>query len=724
MSHGRGPGRLFTTRDHRMTRTTKQLLKMLWGYLGKYYLLLLFSGLLILISTVGSIISPIIISEGIDTAIPINTSIVIPDIKLLGLFFYIFLILSLLIWLTNALNTYILAQVRANMLHDVRKDVFNRLVHADMSYHKKEQSGNVTSRVTSDTDELANGISIVTQASSQLLLTLGTFFILLVTNLIITGIALLSIPVAALLAKILGGLGRKIMYRVRRSYGEVSGQMAESLAGVSIAKSFNREGWSSNVLYELNQQTYKFFKQLGALFNFLFPAVSVISSVLVSLALIVGGWLTPSVLTFGSVYLGTILVQRFLQPILHISMFYPQLQSSLAAMDRIADVLEQKAIVTNKPNALPLKLTDSSVTFDNLTYEYIEGIPVLENVSFKVNGGEKIAIVGHTGAGKTTLAALISRFYDPTRGRILIDDQDLRDITLESLHSVIGIIPQEPYLFADTVIENIRYGNPEITNGEIFELCKLIGADDFIEVLPNGYETQLLESGKGLSSGQRQMITIARTMLADPKILVLDEATSRLDAYSESLVQLAQHALFKGRTTFVIAHRLTTIKDVDRIAVFEMGKLVELGTHKELLAQEGVYAELYRTYYAHQGIEDLTKVYMAPQEEPVFDTQTIPAHMQGMTSVHDNTSHDGIPGAMGSEHGSMDHKQMIKIIQKRGITPEEMHDLMKESEITPEKMQEMMQTGSMNPEEILAMFQEQGVTPEEKRKKMKGKGSK
>ncbi len=724
MSHGRGPGRMFATRDHRMTRTTKQLLKMLWGYLGKYSLLLLFSGLLILISTVGSIISPIIISEGIDTAIPINTGIVIPDIKLLGLFFYIFLILSLLIWLTNALNTYILAQVRANMLHDVRKDVFNRLVHADMSYHKKEQSGNVTSRVTSDTDELANGISIVTQVSSQLLLTLGTFFILLVTNLIITGIALLSIPIAALLAKVLGGLGRKIMYRVRRSYGEVSGQMAESLAGVSIAKSFNREGWSSDVLYELNQQTYKFFKQLGALFNFLFPAVSVISSLLVSLTLVVGGWLTPSVLTFGSVYLGTILVQRFLQPILHISMFYPQLQSSLAAMDRIADVLEQKAIVTNKTNALPLKLTDSSVTFDNLTYEYIEEIPVLENVSFKVNEGEKIAIVGHTGAGKTTLAALISRFYEPTRGRILIGDQDLRDVTLESLHSAIGMIPQEPYLFADTVIENIRYGNPEITDGEIFELCKLIGADDFIEVLPNGYETQLLESGKGLSSGQRQMITIARTMLANPKILVLDEATSRLDAYSESLVQLAQQALFKGRTTFVIAHRLTTIKDVDRIAVFEMGKLVELGTHQELLAQEGVYAELYRTYYAHQGIEDLTKVYMAPQEEPVFDTQIIPEHMQGMTSVHDNTSHDGIPSAMGSELGGMDHKQMIKIIQKRGITPEKMHVLMKESEITPEKMQEMMQTGSMNPEEILAMFQERGVTQDEKRKKMKGKGSK
>jgi ATP-binding cassette subfamily B protein len=683
---------------------------MLWGYLGKYSSLLLFSGSLILVYTVGSIVSPIIISEGIDAAIPINIGLAAPNIELLGLFFYIFLILSTLIWLTNALNTYILARVKANMLHDVRKDVFDRLVNADMSYHKKEQSGNVTSRVTSDTDELANGITIATQASSQLLLTFGTFFILLATNLVITGIALLSIPVAATLATILGGLGRKIMYRVRRSYGEVSGQMAESLAGVSIAKSFNREGWSSDVLYELNQTTYKFFKQLGALFNFLFPAVSVISSVLVSLTLVVGGWLTPSVLTFGSVYLGTILVQRFLQPILHISMYYPQLQSSLAAMDRVADVLEQKAIVKNIPDAQPLTLAESSVTFDNLTYEYVKGIPVLVNVSFKVNEGEKIAIVGHTGAGKTTLAALISRFYDPTGGRILIGDQDLRDVTLESLHSTIGMIPQEPYLFADTVIENIRYGNPEITDGEIFELCKLIGADDFIEALPNGYETQLLESGKGLSSGQRQMITIARTMLADPKILVLDEATSRLDAYSESLVQLAQQALFKGRTTFVIAHRLTTIRDVDRIAVFEKGKLVELGTHKELLAEEGVYAELYRTYYAHQGVEELTEVYKAPQKVTAFNTPTMSARMEGMVGGHDDTGHGGMPGMMGTGH--------------KGMDPQKMREMMQKSEITTEKMHEMMQKKGLKPEDMHTMFQEQGMTPEEMRKKMKGKGSK
>jgi ABC-type multidrug transport system ATPase subunit len=274
----------------------------------------------------------------------------------------------------------------------------------------------------------------------------------------------------------------------------------------------------------------------------------------------------------------------------------------------------------------------------------------------------------------------------------------------------------------------IRYGNPDITDGEIFQLCKLIGAEDFIEALPDGYETQLLESGKGLSSGQRQMITIARTMLADPKILVLDEATSRLDAYSESLVQLAQQALFKGRTTFVIAHRLTTIRDVDRIAVFEKGKLVELGTHQELLAKEGVYSELYRTYYAHQGVEELTEVYMAPQETPSFTSQAMPPHVQqGMASGHGGgggMGHGGMSG-MGGGHGSgMDPKKMREMMQKSGISPEKMHEMMQKSGITPEKMHTMMQESSMKPEDLHAMFQEQDMASEEKRKKMKGKGAK
>ena len=690
MAHrrGRGPHGFFVDTKYKKARSTRQLVSMLWGYLAPFKGFLLLSAFLIFAYAIGSIISPLIISNGLDAAVTTLT----PDLDFLGFLFIVFLVLSLTIWFVNALNTYILARLKAKMLHDVRIDVFDRLVSADMSFHKQEQSGNVTSRVTSDTDELAAGITVVTNASSQLLLTFGTFFLLLATSWIITGIALLAIPVAAILAGVLGTIGRKVMYRVRKSYGEVSGQMAESLAGVSIAKSFNREEWSSSILYELNQKTYQYFKQMGAIFNFMFPAVSMVSMILVALTLIVGGYLPESAITIGSIYLGTILVQRFLSPILHLAMYYPQLQSSLAAMDRIADVLEQKPQVTDSENAKPLTLQDTSVTLDNVSYEYVKGTPVLQGVTFNVEEGEKIAIVGHTGAGKTTLAALLTRFYDPTEGRILIGTQDLREIKLESLHTSIGLIPQDPYLFADTVLENIRYGNPEVSEREIYELCKLIGAEDFIEALPNGYQTMLQESGKGLSSGQRQMITIARTMLADPKILVLDEATSRLDAYSESLVQQAQKALFKGRTTFVIAHRLTTIRDVDRLAVFEKGRLVELGTHKELLAKNGVYAELYHTYYAHQGIEELAEVYKAPTIETASMAESM-------------------------------HGGMAKMVQGHGMNPDRIHAMMRERGVSPEQMRAMMRERGMNPEEMHSMMQKEGFNPKKLRERMKEEGT-
>jgi len=284
-----------------------------------------------------------------------------------------------------------------------------------------------------------------------------------------------------------------------------------------------------------------------------------------------------------------------------------QFQASLASMDRILDVLEVEPTIINSPNAVSLKKTSDGISFENLSFSYVEGANVLVNVAFKINPGETVAIVGHTGAGKTTVAALINRFYDPQEGRILIGDQDIKDVTLESLHDTIALIAQEPYLFDANVLENIRYGRQSATDQEIVDLCKLIGAHEFIEVLSNGYETIVTEGGKNLSAGQVQMIAIARTMLADPKILILDEATSRLDAYSESLVQAAQEKLFSGRTTVVIAHRLTTIANASRVFVFDHGELIEKGTHEELLHLGGKYKALYDTYYAHQSVEELSE---------------------------------------------------------------------------------------------------------------------
>jgi len=254
-------------------------------------------------------------------------------------------------------------------------------------------------------------------------------------------------------------------------------------------------------------------------------------------------------------------------------------------------------------------------------------------VNFHVKPGELIAVVGHTGAGKTTIAALINRFYDPQIGVIRIGNQNLQDVTLASLHDTVALIAQEPYLFDDTVLENIRYGRPDATDEEIYELSRLIGAHDFIEVLPQGYNTMLTEGGSNLSAGQVQMISIARTMLANPRILILDEATSRLDAYSESLVQAAQEKLFTGRTTVVIAHRLTTIANASRVLVFERGRLIEAGTHDELLALGGHYKALYDTYYAHQTAEEISEEALRIAQEELAKNPGQPSKSSGSADM-------------------------------------------------------------------------------------------
>ncbi|MHA1211926.1 MAG: ABC transporter ATP-binding protein [Candidatus Heimdallarchaeota archaeon] len=298
-----------------------------------------------------------------------------------------------------------------------------------------------------------------------------------------------------------------------------------------------------------------------------------------------------------------------------ISLSFPELQNSLGAVDRIVDVMEAAPAIEDSPTATPLK-DNYSVEFENVWFAYEKEKFVIKDVSISVEEGEMVALVGHTGAGKTTIASmLLTRFYDVNEGSIKIGNQDIRDLTQASLRGAIGLIPQEPYLFTATVLENIKYGKPDATDEEIFNISKLIGADAFIAALPDGYETMVREGGKHLSAGQRQMITIARTMLADPKILILDEATSRLDAYSESLVQSAQRKLFENRTTFVIAHRLSTIHDAEKIFVLEMGKLVESGDHNKLMKQDGIYADLYNTYYSFQGLDAIDDSHLDDEEE-------------------------------------------------------------------------------------------------------------
>ncbi|NPE06648.1 MAG: ABC transporter ATP-binding protein [Asgard group archaeon] len=622
--HGGGPMRRLSMEKKKAARPLGVLLKALGGYLGKYKGLLITSGLISLVYAGTQILNPLFLSMGIDSIDPSNSEIItLFGYEMSGtiaviVFASLFLVLGSLGFAINSFNTRILSRVRAYMVNDMRTDTYSKLINSSMNYIKKEQSGNITARITSDSDEVSTGIQVFISIVVQLFLLVVTFFVILFQiNWQILLICLGSIPFALLLSGILSTVGRRIVLRIRRKFGEVSGKMAESLSGVAVSKSFNQEVNLSNQMKVLNQQYYKMSIQFGIMMNVIMPIISTVSSIVTSLILYVGGVITN--LSYGEIFLGTMLAAQFLRPVTHLSMMLPTLQTSLGALDRILDVKEATPAIPDAPNAEQLN-ENYSIKFDKVWFAYDLDTWVLKDVNLDVKQGEMVALVGHTGAGKTTLASmLLTRFYDIQKGSIKIGEQDIRDVTQHSLRQSIGLIPQEPYLFTASVYDNIKYGKPDATEEEIYKICQMIGADTFIQALPDGYNTIVREGGKQLSAGQRQIITIARAMLSNPQILILDEATSRLDAYSESLVQDAQRKLFKDRTTFVIAHRLSTIHDADKIVVFEKGELMEMGTHDELMKSDGIYADLYETYYSFQGIDAIDIEAFLEEDEEEFD---------------------------------------------------------------------------------------------------------
>ncbi|MDH4212574.1 MAG: ABC transporter ATP-binding protein/permease [Candidatus Thorarchaeota archaeon] len=649
-----GPRGLMGKKEKR-SRPIRVLLGRMVHYLGNFKRIVIIGAILSLVATIVGVIIPLVLRDGINSVNLVGSFNILLSLTIL------FLALSVVSWVMGGVNTWIMSIAQAGLVQSVQEDVYKHLVAADLSYHKAEQAGNVTSRVTSDATNLSTGIQVLINFASQAL-TLGASFILLwLMSPYLALTSLVVVPGILFIAGLFGTVGQRIMLASQRASGEVSGQIAENLGGIHVAKAFNRETELAEHMMSLNQKAYKYGFRFMILMTSMQPLMMSIGQFAVAAMLFVAGSLAVGVLpvlSLGDIFLAVSLVRGIMFPLLGLSMMATQVQSSLAAMDRVTDVLESKAAIVDASGAVPLREESDGIYFKNVVFEYIKDTPVLKNVTFSINPGETVAIVGHTGAGKTTIAALVNRFYDPLQGGIFIGDQNIRDVQLHSLRHAMSLIPQEPYLFDDTIMENIRYGNVDATDDEIIELCKIIGANEFIEVLANGYHTQIIQSGKNLSAGQRQMVTIARTMLANPKILILDEATSRLDAYSESLVQDAQELLFNNRTTIVIAHRLTTIANASRVLVFDHGVLVEQGTHEELLAKDGVFKSLYETYYAHQGLEEITEEVAEVAKAVVTEhggekpEPLVPSMVMGMGSMAMSAmsemmgSHENIPPEM------------------------------------------------------------------------------
>jgi len=650
MMHGpggpRGPRALLGKKEKR-SRPVRVLLGNMVRYLGNFKRIVMIGAILSIAATIVGVINPLILREGINSVYQVGSFDVLITLTIL------FLILSIASWVMGGVNTWIMSIAQAGLVQSVQEDVYRHLVNADLSYHKAEQAGNVTSRVTSDATSLSTGIHVLISFASQILTLAASFILLWWMSPFLALTSLVVVPGILFIAGLFGTVGQRIMLASQRAAGEVSGQIAENLSGIHVAKAFNRENELAEQLMELNQKSYRYGFKFMVLMTSMQPLMMAIGQFAIAAMLFVAGSFAvgdlPS-LALGDIFLGISLIRGILFPLLGLSMMATQVQSSLAAMDRVTDVLESKPAITDAPAAVPLRVESDGLYFKDVSFEYLKDTPVLQDVSFSISPGETVAIVGHTGAGKTTIAALVNRFYDPTEGAIFIGDQNIRDVKLHSLHSAMSLIPQEPYLFDDTIIENIRYGKLDASDEQIIELCRILGANEFIEVLADGYQTHIIQGGKNLSAGQRQMVTIARTMLANPKILILDEATSRLDAYSESLVQDAQELLFHDRTTIVIAHRLTTIANASRVLVFDHGILIEQGTIEELLAKDGEFKALYETYYAHQGLEEIT-------EEVAEAAKTIVSDHGGETAVPSGSGmmmmgiNPGLGAGMG--HGGM-----------------------------------------------------------------------
>jgi len=423
---------------------------------------------------------------------------------------------------------------------------------------------------------------------------LGTAILLFVLDWRLALATLAVIPLMSLATVIFRVRSTRAYRAVRERLGLVTATLAEDIAGMRVVQAFTREEATTRNFKAVTERYRDSNMETVVLNGLYFPFVDLLSSIALAVVLGYGGHLYfNGDVTLGTLFAFMLYVQNFFDPVQQLSQLYNTFLSATAALDKIMDVMEEEPEVLDRGGAQPLPEVEGDVRFESVRFSYSKGGEVLHGLDLDVPAGTTVALVGHTGAGKSTIAKLLARFYDPTEGRITIDGNDLRDVTQASLRHQLGIVPQEGFLFAGTVTDNIKFGRPDATSQQVVQAAQTVGAHDFILRLEDGYETQLQERGSRLSLGQRQLIAVARALLADPHILILDEATSSVDIGTERKIEQALRILLAGRTAFIIAHRLSTIRDADLIVVLEHGRIIEQGSHDELLAKRGLYTSLY-----------------------------------------------------------------------------------------------------------------------------------
>ncbi len=514
-------------------------------------------------------------------------------------------IFALLRGLFSFLQAFWAEKNSQSVAYDLRNDLYAKIQQLSFSYHDKNQTGQLMVRATDDVEKvrLFIGQGLLQLVGAVILLT-GTVIILFSSNVSLAWTAMPILPVAMVLFAVFAGLSQPLFTKVQIKLSTLNTVLQENLAGVKVIKAFTREKEQQVKFRAAADDTMNQSIAVSRLFTFLFPLVFLIANLGQAAILYVGGkQIIVGTLTIGAWQEFSLYLMYLFFPIMMFGMIVTQMGQASASADRIFEILDAKSDIVDKPNASKLPAVKGDVKFENVTFRYVGGgEPVLKNVSFEAKPGETIALLGATGSGKTSIINLLPRFYDPSEGSITIDGHDLRDVTIDSLRSQIGIVLQETTLFSGTIRENIAFGKPEATLAEIQSAARSAAAHDFIMSFPDGYDTHVGERGTTLSGGQKQRVAIARALLLDPRILILDDSTSSVDVTTESHIQEALETLMKGRTSFVIAQRISTVMNADKILVLEKGEVVAQGKHAQLMEEEPIYAEIYNSQIlAHEA---------------------------------------------------------------------------------------------------------------------------
>jgi ATP-binding cassette, subfamily B, bacterial len=494
-------------------------------------------------------------------------------------------------------------QVVADVVLQMRQDAFAASMHQDLSFYDEYSSGRVVSRITSDTEEFGQIVNLSLDVINQIFVALFLIILLFTIEWRLTLAVLAIIPVVVFVALSFRHVARRVTRQSSRALGEVNKVIQEAVTGISVAKNYRQEGFIYGEFRGVNEQAYGINVKRGFVLALIFPVLNGLAGIATAVLVYWGGLTAVAgIISIAAWYLFVATTDRFWFPVMNLSAFWSQFQQGLSATERVFALIDATPAVQQQGHQ-QLPSLRGEIQFDHVNFRYTEQEQVLTDFSLTIQPGESVAFVGHTGAGKSSIIKLISRFYEFQEGQLFLDGQDIRQLDLEHYRRQLGIVSQVPFLFDGTVADNIRYGSPEVTDAEIADYAQLIGNGDWLETLPDGLQTHVGERGSRLSMGQRQLVALMRVLVQKPRIFILDEATASVDPFTESQIQQALELIMKQTTAIIIAHRLSTVRAADRIVVLAKGQIIEEGSHEGLLAAGGHYAELYDTYFRHQSLE-------------------------------------------------------------------------------------------------------------------------